>query len=139
MATDTTPPQRPLRAARQAPLRFVAWLGVALAADVALNPTHNHVPLCPLHAFTGLDCPFCGGLRAAVELTRGRFTQAAQDNLVFVALLPLIAAWWLDWILQARGARQRRALPRSAVIALTAVLVIFGVVRNLPFARALRP
>ena len=44
---------------------------------------------------TGTYCPACGGLRAVNDLTRGDVAGAASSNLVFVASLPLLAAWWL--------------------------------------------
>jgi len=118
----------------RAPYR-VAALGLAAAvADVAFDPVHRHVPLCPFHAVTGWWCPLCGGLRAADSLVHGHIGAALHYNVLFVAALPLVLFWWLDWM---RTGRVRR-LPRAAIVALIAIAVAFTVLRNLPFAATLR-
>lgn len=54
--------------------------------------------LCPLRRATGVPCPACGGTRAFVHATHGRFLEALQMNplaallVVIAVLLPL---WWL--------------------------------------------
>lgn len=73
-----------------------AWtagiLGLGALGAVALlyvfDPaTSRFYPPCPLHALTGLDCPTCGGLRAAHLLLHGQIRAAFQLNpLLFVAL-----------------------------------------------------
>ncbi|HZC69386.1 MAG TPA: DUF2752 domain-containing protein [Jatrophihabitans sp.] len=120
-------------AGRQVPVEAAALAGAALALDVAFDPIHRHVPLCPLHAFTGLWCPLCGGLRAADSLVHGQLGAALHYNVLFVAALPLVLVWWLDWL---RTGRARQ--PRSVVHALVVIAVAFAVLRNLPFAMSLR-
>ena len=79
---------------------------------------------CPWLMLTGTYCPACGGLRAVNDLTRGDVAGAASSNLVFVASLPLLAAWWLRSMLDGwRGV----ARPVSARRVVTAC-VLFGVV-----------
>jgi hypothetical protein len=129
--------QTPARAiARRAPYRAAALASAALAADVAFDPVHRHVPLCPFHAVTGAWCPLCGGLRAADSLAHLQFGSALHDNLLFVAALPFVLVMWIDWVRTGRAlwSRSRYLVPLLVVLA-----VVFTVVRNLPFAGALRP
>ena len=124
---------------RRAPVIAAALAGVALAADVLFDPAHRHVPLCPFHAATGWWCPLCGGLRAADALAHLQWRTALHDNLLFVAALPLIALWWVDWLRRARDGRPART-PKAVGVAVAVVLAVaFTVVRNLPSGSALRP
>ena len=91
-----------------------AWLllGLGGAAVLAviffLDPaTHGFYPRCPLKSLAGLDCPTCGGLRAAHRLLHGDFRAAyALNPFLFwflpvaglLAVRPLRArAPWLLW------------------------------------------
>jgi Protein of unknown function (DUF2752) len=121
------------------PYGVAALAGAALAADVAFDPVHTHVPLCPFHAVTGLWCPLCGGLRAADSLAHVHVTAALHDNLLFLLALPFAAVWWLDWVLHTRTGRPSRTMPRHAGTVLVIVAVAFAVLRNLPFVHGLRP
>ena len=123
---------------RTAPLRIAVALGAGLAADVAFDPHQRHLPLCPLHALTGIWCPLCGGLRAADSLAHGRFVAALHENALFVTALPLLVAGWIYWLLEARSGRARPAVPRSVLIVAAVLAVSFTVVRNLPFVTGLR-
>ncbi len=127
-----------LRSAQSAPYRAAAFVAIAVAADEVFEPTSNHVPLCPLHALTGIWCPFCGGLRSAYQLTRLHLRSALHYNAVFVLALPVLLALWIDWAVRARSGQPRRALSRRLSIAIVVLLVVFTVVRNLPFAAGLR-
>jgi hypothetical protein len=126
-------------AARRAPYWFAATIATVVVADQALDPTRNHVPLCPFHAITGLNCPFCGSLRAAYSLSHGRLVAAAHDNALLLLALPLLAAFWIDWAFRARRGELRRRVPRAAVVAVVITAVAFAVLRNLPDGRALNP
>jgi hypothetical protein len=137
MSASVAPP-RPARlgaAARSAPYRAALLAGAALAADVAFDPLHRNVPLCPLRALTGWWCPLCGGLRAADSLVHGHLAAALHYNLLFVAALPFLALWWLDWAMRARTGRNRRLPARGVVTAVIILAAVFTVVRNLPFAQ----
>lgn len=109
-----------------APGRAAAAVAAATGAVVAFDPLHRHVPLCPLHALTGLQCPFCGGLRAVDALAHGDVGQAARFNLLLVLAIPLVLAYWTAWLL---GHRPRPGRPAAAA-AITAA-VLFTIVRNL--------
>jgi hypothetical protein len=134
----TTMPTRVRTAVRAAPVRVAVVLGAALGADVAFAPHQRHVPLCPLHAVTGLWCPLCGGLRAADSLAHGRFVTALHENALFVTSLPLLFACWFYWLAQSSSGRGRALPVGRTVPVLIAIAVVFTVVRNLPFVPGLR-
>jgi hypothetical protein len=120
-------------------------LGVAVGCAGAVgvvalvDPVTTHIPLCPLHEMTGLDCPFCGSLRAVFELTRGNLASAAHDNILLVTLLPIVVILWFEGIWRRGTERGARRWPRSVKLGLVVGAVGFGVVRNLPGFRAWRP
>ena len=124
-------PPRP--AVRKAEPRawLVIWGVVLLGGCVLLfyfNPAqHGFYPRCAFYQMTGLQCPGCGGLRAAHQLLHGHVLEALRLNALAVLALPL-AAWvlWRNW---ARGG----AVVRARWVWLCLVgLLLFGAVRNLP-------
>jgi len=108
---------------------------VTLAVGVTLfffNPaTTWFLPSCTFHRLTGLYCPGCGSTRALHCLLHGEFREALRDNALVVLALPITAA-----ILLARIAGLRRSPVRLRTriwfAFLVAVLVGFGVLRNIP-------
>lgn len=114
---------------------------LGLVVDVVLDPSRVDLPLCPLHAATGLWCPLCGSLRAVHALAFGRLSSALSDNALLVAALPVAG---LALALRRRGgARCRRAGARAsgrlAGWAIAAVCTAFTVIRNLPAGTSLHP
>jgi hypothetical protein len=109
----------------------LAGLLVLLLFDPA---RHALYPMCVFKKVTGYDCPGCGGLRAMHHLLRGDIVGAFQLNAMAMVALPLTLAW-LVFYWRRRGQRQpltgRKAL--WIVWAIALVLVLFGIVRNLPF------
>jgi hypothetical protein len=129
-----------MAAGTRTPSLPAATAGLTVVAGLYLvNPNSTHVPLCPLHAATGLWCPVCGATRASYALLHGQWTAALHDNLLFVLLLPLlVAGWWR------RGGRDpatdRAALPpRPVFISIVLLAALFGVLRNLPVGSWLAP
>ena len=123
---------------RTSPYPVLLAAGLALAADVAFDPLHRHVPLCPLHAATGLWCPLCGSLRAADTLARGHLGTALHYNLLLVTAVPLAVLWRLDAMSRTRRGLSRRGVPRIAIAAVLILAVSFTIVRNTPWGHALR-
>ena len=125
----------------RAPLA-VLGLASAVAAYVgSVNPhTPGHYPVCPFLALTGLHCPGCGSLRALHDLIHGDVTSALGLNLVAVAVLPLMAYWWLRWFGRSwrSAARTLPAHPLPGWLLLSAI-VVFWIARNLPIGAALAP
>lgn len=118
--------------------------GVTAAATVVVALHSPYVAgsygYCWFHALTGLWCPLCGGMRATYDLAHGRVSAAWGMNPLWVAAVPFVIAAWALW--GARSARGARPLPvpKRAWWALAAVVLAFGVLRNVPaFAPWLAP
>ena len=96
---------------------------------------------CPSLLLTGIPCPGCGGLRAVNDLTHGNVVAALSSNLLAVALVALLAVAWLAWVVR-RWRRQGGPMmvlsDRWGYVAI-ATLVVFGIIRNLPFGAVLAP
>jgi hypothetical protein len=94
----------------------------------------GHYPLCPLKAATGLDCPFCGGLRATHALVHGDVAGAVSHNaLVTLVLIPAMVVLWVLWVRREWLGRPvvRRTPPRVLVWSTIVLVVAFTVVRNI--------
>lgn len=116
------------------PVLLATAVVTATAAISVLDPVSHHVPLCPFLAFTGLDCPACGGLRAVFSLSRGDLAAAASHHLLLTVAVPFLVVGWAMWTFQAftRPGAIAPARPRWLGPAALAVLVVFTVARNLP-------
>lgn len=103
-------------------------------AVALVDPTATHVPLCPLAFATGLDCPFCGSLRAVHRLTQGDVVAALDHNLLFTVSVPALVTVWGIWLLRSLGhpVLPRWRWPARTGPVLLAVAVAFAVARNLP-------
>lgn len=102
------------------------------AALFSFNPTSTRLfPPCPFRAVTGLHCPGCGSTRALHNLLHGRVATAFGLNPLLVVSLPFIAYTIVRGAIRTR--RPARPLPAWAIWALFAVVLAFGVLRNLPW------
>jgi len=125
-----------------APLAVLAAAGGALAMLASRSPEQpGHYPVCPFHYVTGLWCPGCGSLRALHALTRGDPATAVHRNVLALAALPVLAFAWLHWFRRAATGRPRGpgTLPAYVLWGLMAVIIAFGVTRNLPVGAWLAP
>jgi len=125
------------------------FAGTVLAATVLgsgavlffFNPgTHGFYPVCLFHELTGLNCPGCGGTRAAYQLLHGHLLLALRDNALF--MLTLVALVLRGMWFAARKIRHQPAtlaVPPKALWAFLAVAVVFTVLRNLPAFSFLSP
>ncbi|WP_078900960.1 DUF2752 domain-containing protein [Actinacidiphila yeochonensis] len=139
-ATERKP--RPGAARRLAvPLAVLGAVAAAFAYVGAVDPDRpGHYPLCPLRYYTGLNCPACGGLRGAHALVHGQLRAGLRCNALAVAGYAAFAVVWTVWAVRsARGLPYAPVLRPGARRALVVVAVVFTVVRNLPFGRALSP
>jgi len=99
---------------------LLALAGLAAAALLFFfNPAdYAFYPRCPLHAVTGLDCPVCGGLRAAHLLLHGQVRAAFALNPFLFFAVPVIAL-----LLLPRKAPLPRWIPWAALAALLAAFL----------------
>ncbi|MER5893961.1 DUF2752 domain-containing protein [Streptomyces sp. NPDC001876] len=100
----------------------------------------GHYPVCPMLRFTGVFCPGCGGLRSAHAFAHGDIAAALGSNALAVVGYAVFAVVWLLWMVRAsRGEPLRISLSPAYWWGAGAVLLIFSVVRNLPFGSGLAP
>jgi hypothetical protein len=121
-------------------LLAITVAGIA-AVIYSFNPSaHNFYPVCQFHRLTGLNCPGCGGTRAAYALLHGEVATALRDNALFVAGLPILAAraGWLA-LNRWRGRTNGPFFPPRWLLPLLVVVAVFGVLRNLPAFAFLSP
>lgn len=119
---------------------LAAMAGTAVAASAILlrqyAPASLHLPPCPFHALTGLYCPGCGSTRAIHHLLNFEFEAALRCNFLAVAMLPYLTA--LFGVKALRRFKVWRGpeleLPVNGVWCLTALVIAWWVVRNLPLA-----
>lgn len=91
-------------------------------------------PPCPVHYFTGFYCPGCGSLRAVHQLLQGHLHAAWAMNPLSVLLSPFLA---YGLVCEAVFFLRRQRLPQFTlpgawIRGLCAVILLFGIVRNLP-------
>lgn len=112
-------------------LALGALFGCAMVALV--DPDGGPYPVCPTRALLGIDCPACGTLRGLHALSRGRFADALDHNLLLLLAVPIGALVWWHWLRAALGRHRRPvAMPRWTVPALILLAAVFAVARNLP-------
>ncbi|GAA2724726.1 MULTISPECIES: DUF2752 domain-containing protein [Streptomyces] len=124
------------------PLGVAAALGAACAGVGAVDPgVPGRYPVCPLLHWTGLYCPACGGLRGLHALVHGDLAAAVGANALAVAGYAVFAVLWARWLV--RAARSGGGMPLRPgarhAWAVAGVVLVFTVVRNLPFGAALAP
>jgi len=118
--------------------RWVWLLGAGLVAGLAVlycfNPVEYHFyPTCQFYQLTHLHCPGCGSLRALHQLTHGHLGAAFHSNPLLVAALPF-AAWlgFSAWHSEKQRLARRAWLQPAAAWTLLGILIVFGILRNLP-------
>ncbi len=116
------------------------WLVLAIALLPVLillfsfNPAHHgFYPMCVFYRVTGLQCPGCGGLRAAHHLLHGEIITAFRFNQLFVLALPVLAVIGVRRMIRGEIAKPipPRTQARWAWISFV-ILLLFWIVRNLP-------
>jgi hypothetical protein len=110
-------------------------IGLVVISLLAVRPPSALVfPSCPLHWATGFHCPGCGSLRATHFLLQGDWQAALQHNLLAVLMIPVLVWLLLGETVTAFGRRfpMRAQLSGNATWFLLAVILLFGVMRNLP-------
>lgn len=133
-------------ATRSSSLREPALVGVVGAGLFTLlrfrdphgSGTYGY---CPSLLLTGHPCPGCGGLRAVNNLMHGDVAAAVSSNVLAVALVAVLAVAWLAWVASRWRGRSGPMIVMSERWGYVAIatLVVFGVVRNLPFGAVLAP
>jgi len=121
--------------ARLLPLSLAAVASAAALLVLFWFAPENYAfyPRCLFHTLTGLQCPGCGGLRAAHRLLHGDLAGAFRLNPFLVGLTPLFAIWAVTYgVYEMSGKRSWYPFTRPAwVWTLLGAGLIFGVARNI--------
>ncbi|GGW28085.1 MULTISPECIES: DUF2752 domain-containing protein [Streptomyces] len=123
------------------PTGVLAVVVGAFTYVAAVDPNEpGHYPVCPLLQVTGLYCPGCGGLRSAHAFAHGDLVTALHANAMAVAGYAVFAVLWTVWVVRAARGRPVRLDPGPVQLwTLGALLLVFTVVRNLPYGGWLHP
>ena len=122
-------------------LPFAVVFAVVAAASLILflfDPgQYRFYPHCLLYQTTGLLCPGCGSLRALHHLLHGQVLAAVHFNGLLVLGTP-VAAWLAlrSFLRSLHGQAHSTGFHPAWLWAALAVVVLFGILRNLPFAHA---
>ncbi|MGI5270854.1 DUF2752 domain-containing protein [Nonomuraea sp. CA-218870] len=125
-----------------APLGVAAAAGAVLAVVGTIDPNQpGNYPTCPFLWATGLYCPGCGTLRTIHALAHLDPVAALGLNPLALAMVPFLLFWWGRWMVNAwRGRPRRTTLAHPAYLwAFLAIVMVYWVVRNLPFGAFLAP
>jgi hypothetical protein len=118
------------------PVQGVILFGAIIAVGSVFflfNPvTARFYPKCMFHEMTGLYCPGCGSTRALHCLLHGELREALHDNALAVIALPLVGVMVLRRSLRRRPPVQTSSFRPIWIVAFLAVIVAFGVLRNVP-------
>ena len=96
-----------------APVLALGCIGGALGYTMFSNPTDgapDAAPTCLLKLTTGLDCPGCGGTRAAWYLMHGDLAAGARHHIVFVFAVPFLIYLYIAWAAKVVFGKQLPAL-----------------------------
>lgn len=122
-------------------LKWAAVLGLAGAGyALFVRITGVGIP-CPVHALTGWHCPGCGISRLCLALLHLDFAAALQSNAAVFALLPVGAVVLSTWAVRyiRTGEQGLRRWQTVLVEGMIVVLLLFGLLRNLPAFAFLAP
>ncbi|HWY22698.1 MAG TPA: DUF2752 domain-containing protein [Candidatus Acidoferrum sp.] len=115
---------------------MVAVIAAALVILHFFDPATSGIfPPCPVRYLTGWYCPGCGSLRAVHQLLHGNLRAAWALNPLTILLLPFLVYGTASYALfELRGRYLPRLfLPAIWIRALCAVIILFGIARNIPF------
>ena len=128
--------EEPARPRALWPLLLLAPAACVAAILFRFNPSeHSFYPFCVFYRTTGLLCPGCGGLRSMHQLLHGHLAAAFRCNALLVSSLPAVLFLGARFIQARLTNRPFPLVCRPAWLwAGLVVMVLFGVLRNLPFA-----
>lgn len=120
--------------------RVVTWslLGVAGCAVIVLfvlDPAESPIfPPCPFHALTGLHCAGCGSLRGLHQLLGGNIVAALDLNPLMVLSLPFVGYALISECAKTLLGKALPGffMPAFWIWAILAIVVAFGILRNVP-------
>lgn len=124
------------KAERIAAASGVAAMSLGAFLTWYFDPTRaSFLPSCPLRRTTGIACPGCGLTRGFHSLFHGDFAAALDFNALIPIFIVIFGYFYLSMLLVAVRGRSfpRWTLSLPVLWGFIALLIIFGVLRNLPF------
>ncbi|MFV0342207.1 MAG: DUF2752 domain-containing protein [Anaerocolumna sp.] len=102
--------------------------------------TGFYIP-CFFRLATGLYCPGCGSTRMSIAIIEGQFLKAFRSNEALFLLLPFLAYILVRYlVMYIKGSKAVHTKVEKIMIGvMLVVLVVFGIVRNIPYFFNLRP
>lgn len=109
-------------------------------AFICILVGHPLIP-CPFHTVTGLYCPGCGVSRMCLSLLHLDFYAALKANAAVLLLLPagLIIALLMAVRYVKSGSTCPTRMQNCTLYVMAAILLVFGVLRNIPGFEWLQP
>ena len=116
----------------------ITLIGIAGAVALFfLDPSKQiFFPKCAFFVSTGYSCPGCGSSRALYQLTHGNVLEAVRLNPGILCLLGMGVTDFGHYIRSTTQARPHHTLFANTwlVIGLVIAMLIYAVLRNLPWA-----
>lgn len=118
---------------RKAPIVLIGLLAALAAVYFLFDPMEaKWMPKCMFYMVTGWECPGCGSQRAVHALLHGDIADAFRANAMLLVMIPLLIVLAFLELFGNRGSGLYRRLHHPALIlAIAAVIILWGVVRNL--------
>ena len=104
-----------------------------------LNEVLNFSIPCLFHELTGLYCPGCGITRLFFSLLKFDFYQAFRYNPLIFLLIILCLIYWIIKILLKKLKWIDITIPNYIYYCLLVVVILFGILRNIPMFDYLAP
>jgi hypothetical protein len=125
-----------LQSARGQASLLLGGAAIGFSALALRPPVAGAYPACPWLTITGMDCPFCGGLRSATAMLHGDWATAVDYNLLAAVMVPLVLVGAvLALLLGARAQPMVQSFTSGRALTLALVVVAgWFVLRMLPFA-----
>ncbi|GAB3989555.1 DUF2752 domain-containing protein [Nocardioides marmoraquaticus] len=117
------------------PAAVLGAVGSAATVLHTVDPYEaGHYPTCPLLMLTGWWCPGCGALRGTHDLLHGDVAGTAARNPLLLLAVPYLVLALGAWLLRRTGRRvpSTTSAPPWVIWGVLAVVVVFGVLRNVP-------
>lgn len=108
---------------------FKIFLGL-LAYYVFSSITHIYIP-CPVHLFTGLNCPGCGVTRMIISMLHGDFSKAFRYNQLLFISTPIFIILVINLVIcNFRGSKPLiKKIPDWLYLIYFIILIIFMIIR----------
>ncbi|MDF2872347.1 MAG: hypothetical protein K0R05_3922 [Anaerocolumna sp.] len=102
--------------------------------------TGLYIP-CVFRLVTGFYCPGCGSTRLAVALIGGRFMAAFRSNEALFLILPFLTIIFIKYLIRYIKGIQRSTTRTEKIVTgiMLAGVIVFGIMRNIPYFSYLRP